>query len=241
MSQITVLNKGNVPTGPFTRAEIAQKLQSGEFALTDLAHVAGLSAWTPLRDVLAKVDGTAAPSVAPMMAPPAAVPGYSYAATMAPPAHLVYAGFWLRFLAYLVDYVILDVPLIILSMFAGFIYGFSAARNHESVGFVNADGGVNVSFVIFEITIAIISLICHWLYFALQESSSVRATVGKRVLGLKVTNMEGQRIGFGQASGRFFGKIISGLCLLIGYIMAGFTERKQALHDMLAGTLVVRS
>jgi uncharacterized RDD family membrane protein YckC len=74
----------------------------------------------------------------------------------------------------------------------------------------------------------------------LQESSSAQATIGKRIMGLRVMDLEGQRIGFAQASGRFFGKIISGLILDIGFIMAGFTERKQALHDMIAGTLVVK-
>jgi uncharacterized RDD family membrane protein YckC len=57
-------------------------------------------------------------------------------------------------------------------------------------------------------------------------------------LGLVVTDLDGQRISFGKASGRHFGKIISSLILCIGFIMAGFTERKQALHDIMAGTLV---
>ena len=59
-------------------------------------------------------------------------------------------------------------------------------------------------------------------------------------MGLIVTDMNGQRITFGKASGRFFGKIVSGLICYVGFIMAGFTEKKQALHDMMAGTLVVR-
>ena len=86
----------------------------------------------------------------------------------------------------------------------------------------------------------IIRTILHWLYFALMESSTWQATLGKKALGLEVTDLEGKRIGFGRASGRFFGKILSALILWIGFIMAGFTERKQALHDMLAGTLVIR-
>ena len=105
----------------------------------------------------------------------------------------------------------------------------------------NPDGSINTSFVIFELSIMTVSMVIHWLYFALQESSSAQATLGKRAVGIKVTNLEGQRIGFGQATGRFFGKIISGLTLLIGYMMAGFTDRKQALHDIIAGTLVVRT
>lgn len=243
MTPITILNQANVPMGPFTRAQVAEKLQSGEFSLDSLAFVEGLSKWTPLRDVLVRVDTASAPSsgATPLTAPPARAPVYSYAATMQPPAAVVYAGFWLRFAAYVVDYLILDLPLVFLAMVAGFIYGLSVARNHEKVGFVNSDGGINTSFVIFELSIMVVSMVIHWLYFALQESSSAQATLGKRVIGIKVTNLEGRRIGLGQATGRFFGKIISGLTLLIGYMMAGFTERKQALHDILAGTLVVRN
>jgi len=79
-----------------------------------------------------------------------------------------------------------------------------------------------------------------WLYFALMESSAWQATVGKRVLGLYVTDLQGRRISFGRASGRYFAKIISNFTLLIGYVMAGFTAKKQALHDMIAGCLVLK-
>ena len=81
----------------------------------------------------------------------------------------------------------------------------------------------------------------QWLYFAVMESSARQATFGKAAMSLRVTNLEGQRLTFGHATGRFFAKIVSGLIpLAIGYIMAGFTEKKQALHDMIAGTLVLR-
>lgn len=79
-----------------------------------------------------------------------------------------------------------------------------------------------------------------WIYYALMESSGWQATLGKKVLGLKVTDLAGNRISFARASGRFFGKILSGMLLLVGFMMAGFTERKQALHDILAGCLVLR-
>jgi uncharacterized RDD family membrane protein YckC len=82
-------------------------------------------------------------------------------------------------------------------------------------------------------------IVASWLYYALQESSPCQATFGKRMLGLRVADMDGQRIGFIRASVRFFGKILSGLICSIGYMMAGFTEKKQALHDMIAGTFVV--
>ncbi|MBK7410637.1 MAG: RDD family protein [Saprospirales bacterium] len=80
-----------------------------------------------------------------------------------------------------------------------------------------------------------------WLYFAVQESSWKQATIGKSVMGLKVTDQHGERLTFARATGRHLGKILSSAFLAIGYIMAGFTEKKQALHDMIAGTLVVKN
>src|ERR1700761_588615 len=98
MAQITILNQSNVPQGPFSREEVVQKLATGEFTLNSLAHVEGLNQWTPLREVLARVDAPAPPPQATIppspVAPPVVVPpAYSYAATMEPPSHLVYAGF----------------------------------------------------------------------------------------------------------------------------------------------------
>lgn len=95
-----------------------------------------------------------------------------------------------------------------------------------------------LSFVPFINIIA--SLVGPWLYFALQESSEYQCTLGKRILKIYVTDLEGRRISFGQATGRHFGKIVSTIILGIGYMMAGFTEKKQGLHDMMAGTLVKR-
>jgi uncharacterized RDD family membrane protein YckC len=79
-----------------------------------------------------------------------------------------------------------------------------------------------------------------WLYFALMESSTRQATLGKMAMGIVVTDMDGNRIGFGRATGRYFAKIISGLILGIGYLMAAFTRRKQGLHDLIVGTLVLK-
>ena len=87
----------------------------------------------------------------------------------------------------------------------------------------------------------LITLAIQFVYFAYLESSEKQATVGKMVLGLKVTDLNGQRISFARAAGRFLGKFLSSMILGIGYIMAGFTEKKQGLHDMIAGTLVVRT
>ena len=80
----------------------------------------------------------------------------------------------------------------------------------------------------------------NWLYFTLLESSSWQATLGKKALGLYVTDERWQRLSFGRANGRYWSKLISVLVLGIGFLMVGFTERKQGLHDKIAGTLVSR-
>jgi uncharacterized RDD family membrane protein YckC len=89
--------------------------------------------------------------------------------------------------------------------------------------------------------IIIVGVALKWLYFAYSESSEWQATPGKKALNIVVTDMNGNRISFARASGRYFGKYVSGVTLFIGYIMAGFTQRKQALHDILADCLVLRS
>ena len=72
-----------------------------------------------------------------------------------------------------------------------------------------------------------------------MESSPKQATVGKLACGLVVTDLSGQRLTFGKASGRYFAMIPSALILGIGFLMCLWTERKQCLHDIMAGCLVV--
>lgn len=85
----------------------------------------------------------------------------------------------------------------------------------------------------------LLSLLVGWLYFAGMESSSCQGTLGKIALGIKVTDLAGAPLSFGQASGRYFAKIVSGLLFGIGYLMIAFTENQQGLHDLMAGCLVV--
>jgi len=96
-------------------------------------------------------------------------------------------------------------------------------------------------FVTFFCLLILILLGGLWLYYALLESSAWQGTVGKKALGLIVTDLDGRPITFARATGRFFSRLITGLVpLMIGYILAGITAKKQALHDMIAGTLVLR-
>ena len=185
----------------------------------------------------------AAVARAPMMRSPvaggvAAVPAYAgYAAV----SRVEYAGFWVRFLAFLIDnavmgvgFVLILIPLIFLTGLGGFIGEIHRDEDMNDVGIFMLFGLLFLA--------ATASLLLTWLYHALMESSEWQATLGKKVLGLVVTDMAGRRVSFGRATGRHFAKIITNMVpAFIGYIMAGFTERKQALHDMIAGCLVRRN
>jgi uncharacterized RDD family membrane protein YckC len=184
-------------------------------------------------------QGVAAPSTS-SAAPPA--PSYSqaplaqtYPVPAAAPT-VAYAGFWLRFVALIIDFIIIYCVRALIFLPFGIGMGmrgmFHGAQPQSPADLV--------PFFATIIRIMIISTIIQWLYFSLMESSAWQATLGKKALGLTVTDLEGRRISFGRATGRYFAKIISSLILFIGYIMAGFTEKKQALHDMIAGTLVLR-
>lgn len=133
-----------------------------------------------------------------------------------------YAGFWKRFAAFIIDWFITLAGGFVIGFIFGFVYGFSIGTA-EGVEFF---GGV-------------LGFLGSWIYYAAMESSQKQATVGKIALGIKVTDLNGDRISFGKASGRFFGKIISWLILGIGFLMIAFTARKQGLHDTMAGCLVV--
>ena len=144
---------------------------------------------------------------------------------------VVYAGFWLRLAAYLLD-----------SLILGTVVGFAILRPLMDRAGIPADN----PWVLFTggsrqiIAINLLVTMASWLYWASMESSPWQATLGKKAFGLQVTDLAGRRISFARASGRYFGKYLSSLTLLIGFVMAGFTVRKQALHDMLARCLVVR-
>lgn len=152
-----------------------------------------------------------------------------------------FAGFWMRFVAAIIDGVILGiVNIIILVPFLGLV-GLTAAARSADVNMETDGAGLMIALLSTYLISMLAVAVAGWLYYALMESSARGATLGKMALGLRVVDMNGNRIGFGRATGRYFGKIISGMILLIGYIMAAFTQQKQALHDIMAGCLVVRS
>jgi uncharacterized RDD family membrane protein YckC len=126
------------------------------------------------------------------------------------------------------------VPLLFLS---GTVAMIEAIAEHHG----QPDPGVIISLIAMMCVFASVSVLGQWLYHAYLESGEKQGTWGKQMVGLYVTDLLGNPITFGRASGRFFAKIVTGMIPLgIGYIMAGFTERRQALHDMIASCLVLR-
>ena len=149
-----------------------------------------------------------------------------------------YAGFWLRLAAYIIDAIIVSIVLYGLLALLG-VLGF-ASGGFDNIDPENPDMGMAMLFAGIGMGFALFAVVAVWLYYAILESGHNQATIGKMAVGIKVTDMYGERISFGRATGRYFGKIISGMIVYIGFIMAGFTERRQALHDIMANCLVLK-
>jgi uncharacterized RDD family membrane protein YckC len=154
---------------------------------------------------------------------------------------VTYAGFWLRVLAYLIDAIILGVFAIPILIGAAMVLGLGGMLSGIPRGGNPFEDGMPPAFFLFIWLCALLGIGGTWLYHALLESSEWEGTAGKKALGLIVTDINGQRVSFARASGRHFGKIVTSFIPLgIGYAMAGFTAKRQALHDMLASCLVLR-
>jgi len=130
-----------------------------------------------------------------------------------PEKPVVYATFWNRFAAVFIDGLIIGIPV-------------------EAIDY----------FVLSEMPLFkfLFNVVVGWLYFALQMSGPGMATIGKKAMRIKVTDLDGNKITFGQATGRHFGTFLSTIIIGIGYFMMLWSPKSQTLHDMMAGTLVVQ-
>ncbi len=174
---------------------------------------------------------TSTPVAAPARAYPAAPP-----VAYAPPS--IYGGFWIRLLAHLIDHVILGA--VAAPLFFVMALPTILRVVHEAERDQEPSPEMVMAILSSVFLYAAIAFAGQWLYEALLTSSSWQGTVGKRVLRLKVVDEAGNRIGFGRATGRFFAKILSSMFFCIGFIMIAFTDKKRGLHDMLAGTVVMK-
>ena len=224
------VDAGHNRQGPVSGEDLAVAFRQGRVNRDTLVWRDGLAQWVPLERHLAELP-----------APPPALPASDAAAgfpagAMPPQAQgsadhndVVDAGFIRRLGAYLIDsmligsvyYVVLMVGMVAVAIVA-------AGQDFEGDGFM---AGLVLVYLLYPV----LSLA----YYAGMESSKLQATVGKLALGIKVVDGQGRRLGFGRATARWAGSIVSYLILYIGFFMAGWTRRKQALHDLMAGTFVV--
>ncbi|MEB3218522.1 MAG: RDD family protein [Nostocales cyanobacterium 94392] len=141
-----------------------------------------------------------------------------------------YAGFWKRLVAAALDTIIVLILYFILAFFIGIcfgIFGISADLLEDSS---------------FEFIFSVLLVVIYWLYHVVMESSAKQATLGKQATKIYVTDMNGKRISFARAAGRNVIKVVSSLFTfgILVYLVAAFTEKNQALHDIFAGTLVIK-
>jgi uncharacterized RDD family membrane protein YckC len=180
-----------------------------------------------------------APPQRPSAAPPLYQGGYSAPSQsqlyFAPVIAQNYAPFFTRFFAFWIDEVLAGATgAAVIGLFAG----LGSAMSLLGMG-TNSTGASLSGSLLWMVGLPL-GILAYVLYFVKQETSLSQATVGKRMLGIRITNMSGGTIATGQSLGRLLVKnSFSGLLFSIGFLVAAFTERKQALHDLVASTLVV--
>lgn len=245
--------EGQQRQGPVAEDEIRHLFQRGQLTLDTLVWTEGMAQWAALRtqvdelqlqtlatatteagggidlrgDYAAIDNGTAPlPGASPLSSSPYTAPASSVGYVAAPlqGGDVVYAGFWKRVAAYLIDYVILFAVSMVVSLVTTVGTLASGSSSAEIAG---------------QIIGGLIGFVIGLAYYGWFHASTGGATPGKMAIGIKVVRSTGERISLARSIGRYFATILSGLILAIGYIMAAFTERKQALHDMLCDTVVV--
>jgi len=224
---------GIVQHGPISLEKLRQLIRGKRVQSDTLVWQEGMANWMPAGTVPGLfLTGAAAPPFATQPLPqPVSSGQLDYYSDKGVPAHLQIAVIWPRFVAMLVDCLILGLPISAIDRMTMTVPPvFLPARRL---------GLPPMRFMMNIFGAPTLWLIVIWLYFALLESSPYQATLGKMALGIKVVDIEGGRISFGRATGRFFGKYLSGMIFYIGFLLAAFSRRRQALHDMLANTLVV--
>ena len=258
--EITVL-KHNVPWGPFTRAQIQDGLARGDFTLQYLAHAPGLKEWLPLGEVLHFIErepllppvpvARDLPPIPPsppepVMPLPPPVSTEARRQTIPPTAppvphpevHLDTASFFRRAVAFAIDCAVLFVPIF-------FLFGLGALTVELQGLIEHSDAeSMHQEWLLldrnFKRLMLLVALGLAWLYAASLEASPWQATIGKRWMGIKVTDAEGERISFMRATGRHLAKFLSALPCFLGFAVALFSSRGLTLHDRLAGTRVIR-
>jgi uncharacterized RDD family membrane protein YckC len=188
------------------------------------------------------VGQAVAPTATAPVAPEYAAPTYAAPVGVQAPAS-PYAGFWLRVAAAFIDGIVISIPIVPFFLIT-MLPLFSHMQNPQAL----QDPNLMVQLMLPKIILLLFVIaVVSWLYWAYLESSSWQATCGKKLLGLYVTDLDGNRCTFGRTSARFAaGRLISsipyigGMYFFVDCLCVAFTLRKQAIHDMISGCLVMR-
>lgn len=219
--------------GPVSSEELQARYARGQLRADTLVWQAGMSEWQPLQQAM---------SLPPATLPAIEDPLPSTASIMAPGAQInrsdiVYAGFWRRVAAYQLDSFIVGIASYVVILPFAMVMGMSAQMSTLE----HSDDPSAVFGALWPMLALMYLLIfaMQAVYFAWMHSRPAQATLGKMAVGIKATNSDGSRIGFGKGLLRWLGLFLSSLPLGIGFLMAAFTDRKRALHDMVCDTVVV--
>lgn len=151
------------------------------------------------------------------------------------PTHAILANFWWRLLAYIIDYIIVFLSLMILLVGLGLILTYTGGHSSEpdtvATGASSADP---------ELALRLLAFIVLTFYNAAFETTRLQGSIGKAICKLKVVNAAGKKVSFGTALGRNFGKILSSLLCGVGFLMVLWSDKRQAWHDQLAKTYIIR-
>jgi uncharacterized RDD family membrane protein YckC len=206
--------------GPVSQATLVQLLASGQVPVDSLVWCTGMAEW---------VAASTLPELsAPRVAVTQPVIGYGVGDTtyLQVDNGIRFAGFWTRFASSFIDGIITTTAMTFIGLIEGAVLTGILGSNSQA-----ADIGKGIT--------GLMNFVLPWLYFAFLQTSATEGSVGMMAVGIKVTNLSGGRITFGQATGRYFASLLSGCLLGIGYLMMLWSPRKQTLHDQLAGTLVI--
>jgi len=220
MAQWAALRQVVDELGLQTLADASTATSSGGFDLR--------SDYAAIDSGTAPLPGTGALSSSPYSAP-AAVGSGGHAQPVVG-GEVVYAGFWKRVAAYMIDYFVLVIPGSIIGVILGVILG-------AGMGAVGSDESAIE--IVAQLASALINFAIGMAYYTWFHASKGGATLGKMAVGIKVVRGNGERLTKARAFGRYWAMLLSSFTLGIGFLMAAFTERKQGLHDMICDTLVV--
>ena len=220
---------GGTPRGPVELAEIRRLIADGRVTPATLVWRDGFAGWLPAGQTeLARLPPPT-PAI-PALPPPYAAAPVAYAPAMGYPAAGVhYAGFWIRVLAVIIDGVILQLSSLSLGLTFGLLFSISAASRTPASSFGLVLSGLG----------GVIVLLWGLAYYTAIPAGRWQATPGKRLVGIYVIRLSGAGIGFWGFVGRYLAYFLDSLTLGIGFMMAGWTREKRALHDMVCDTRVI--